>query len=137
MRAGNGADEDAVGVRLGTSSPYEQRFGYSRVVRVGPLAVTAGCTASVDGVVRAPGNAAAQAAVAFGVGLEGLAGVGVGAEAVIATRMYIVDPADADAVGLVHGEVFGRVRPAATMVVVAGLIDPALLVEVELTAWAG
>ena len=134
MPSGN---EDAVGLRLGTTSPYEQRFGYSRVVRVGPLAMTAGCTASVDGVVRSPGDAAAQAAVAFGVGLDALARVGVRAEAVIATRMYIVDARDADGVGPVHGEVFGRVRPAATMVVVAGLIDPAMLVEVELTAWAG
>jgi enamine deaminase RidA (YjgF/YER057c/UK114 family) len=140
MRADDGADSPgrhAVGVRLGTSSPYEQRFGYSRVVRVGPLAVTAGCTASVDGVVQSPGDAAAQAAVAFRVGLEALAGVGLRADAVIATRMYLVDARDADEVGLVHGEVFGRVRPAATMVVVAGLIDPAMLVEVELTAWAG
>jgi enamine deaminase RidA (YjgF/YER057c/UK114 family) len=140
MRADDGADSPerhAVGVRLGTSSPYEQRFGYSRVVRVGPLAVTAGCTASVDGVVQSPGDAAGQAAVAFKLGLDALAGVGVRLEAVIATRMYIVDAADADGVGLVHGKVFGRVRPAATMVVVAGLIDPAMLVEVELTAWAG
>ena len=126
-----------MGVRLGTSSPYEQRFGYSRVVRVGPLAVTAGCTASIDGVVQSPGDAAGQAAVAFGVGLDALARVGLRAESVVATRMYIVDAGDADGVGLVHGEVFGRVRPAATMVVVAGLIDPAMLVEVELTAWAG
>lgn len=140
MRAGDGADSPehhAVGVRFGTSSPYEHRFGYSRVVRVGPLAVTAGCTASIDGVVRSPGDAAGQAAVAFGVGLDALARVGLRAEAVIATRMYIVDARDADGVGLVHGEVFGRVRPVATMVVVAGLIDPAMLVEVELTAWAG
>ncbi len=137
MSAGNGADRDAVGVRVGTSSPFERRFGYSRVVRVGPLAMTAGCTASVDGVVQAPGDAAAQAAVAFGVGVEALARVGVPVEAVIATRMYIVDTADADAVGLAHAEIFGRVRPVATMVVVAGLIDPAMLVEVELTAWAG
>lgn len=129
--------EDAVGARLGTTSPYEQRFGYSRVVRVGPLAMTAGCTASIDGVVQSPGDAAAQAAVAFAVGLDALAGVGVRADAVIATRMYIIDAADADAVGLVHGKVFGRVRPVATMVVVAGLIDPAMLVEVEFTAWAG
>ena len=49
--------------------------------------------------------------------------------------MSIVDAADADAVGLAHARVFGDVRPAATMVVVAGLIDPAMLVEVEVTAW--
>jgi enamine deaminase RidA (YjgF/YER057c/UK114 family) len=132
-------DRDSVaapGIRRGTSSPYEARFGYSRVVRVGPLAVTAGCTAGVDGVVQAPGDAAGQAAVAFGVALEALAGVGVGRQAVVATRMYITDPGHAEAVGSVHGEIFGRVRPVATMVVEAALIDPAMLVEVELTAWA-
>jgi|BarGraIncu00222A_1022003.scaffolds.fasta_scaffold63631_2 enamine deaminase RidA (YjgF/YER057c/UK114 family) len=140
MRADDGADgpeHQLVGVRFGTSSPFEQRFGYSRVVRVGPLALTAGCTATIDGVVQAPGDAAGQAAIAFGVGLGALARVGLGSEAVIATRMYIVDPGDADAVGLVHSDVFGQVRPVATMVVVAGLIDPAMLIEVELTAWAG
>ena len=139
MRADDASrpERQVVGTRIGTSSPYEHRFGYSRVVRVGPLAVTAGCTASADGVVQSPGDAAAQAAVAFRVALESLAEVGLRADAVIATRMYIVDARDADGVGLVHGEVFGRVRPAATMVVVAGLIDPAMLVEVELTAWAG
>jgi enamine deaminase RidA (YjgF/YER057c/UK114 family) len=65
-----------------------------------------------------------------------LAGVGVRPEEVIAVRMSITDRAFAEDVGLAHGEVFGTIRPVATMVVVAGLIDPAMLVEVELTAWA-
>ncbi len=69
--------------------------------------------------------------------LSALAEVGVLAESVVATRMSIVDAADADAVGLAHARVFADVRPAATMVVVAGLIDPAMLVEVEVTAWVG
>jgi enamine deaminase RidA (YjgF/YER057c/UK114 family) len=106
------------------------------VVRVGPLAVTAGCTAVVDGVVRGAGDAGDQARIAFGIALGALAEVGVGPEAVVASRMSIVDPADADAVGLVHGDVFAEVRPVAAMVIVVGLVDPAMLVEVELTAWA-
>ena len=68
--------------------------------------------------------------------MSALVEVGVGAECVIATRMSIVDAADAEAVGLAHGALLGAVRPAATMVVVAALIDPAMLVEIELTAWA-
>jgi len=124
-----------IGERRGSGGPYEDRFGYSRVVRVGPLAVTAGCTAIVDGVVQAAGDAGRQAYIAFGVALSALAGVGVNAESVVTTRMSIVDAADADAVGLAHADVFADIRPAATMVVVAGLIDPAMLVEVELTAW--
>ncbi len=124
-----------VGERRGSGGPYEARYGYSRVVRVGPLAVTAGCTAVVDGVVQAAGDAGRQAEIAFGIALSALADVEVGPESVVATRMSIVDAADADSVGLAHAGVFGDVRPAATMVVVAGLIDPAMLVEVEVTAW--
>lgn len=123
--------------RLGSGGPWEDRFGYSRVVRSGPLAITAGCTAVVSGVVVCPGDAAGQARVAFRTALTALAEVGIAAGQVIATRMSLVDIADADAVGAVHGEVFDAIRPVSTMVAVASLIDPAMLVEVELTAWAG
>ena len=125
------------GERRGSGGPYEDRYGYSRVVRVGPLAVTAGCTAVVDGVVQALGDAGRQADIAFGIALAALGEVGVPVESVVATRMSIVDADHADAVGLAHARVFADVRPAATMVVVAGLIDPAMLVEVEVTAWVG
>lgn len=123
--------------RRGSGGPYEDWYGYSRVVRVGPLAMTAGCTSVVDGEVRAAGDAGAQALLAFGTALSALAGVGVAAENVVATRMSIVAATDAEAVGLAHAAVFGDIRPVATMVVVAALIDPAMLVEVELTAWVG
>jgi enamine deaminase RidA (YjgF/YER057c/UK114 family) len=126
-----------IGDRRGSAGPWPDWYGYSEVVRVGPLAVTAGCTSAVDGVVQAVGDAAGQARIAFRAGLAVLAEVGLGPEHVISTRVFVVDRADATAVGTVHGEVFGDVRPAATMVVVAGLVDPAMLVEVELTAWAG
>lgn len=126
-----------VGDRQGTTGPWPDWYGYAEVVRVGPLAVTAGCTSAVDGVVQAVGDAAGQARIAFRAGLDALARVGLRPEHVIGTRVYVVDRADAVTVGTVHGQVFGEVRPAATMVVVAGLVDPAMLVEVELTAWAG
>ncbi len=126
-----------VGDRRGSGGPYEDRFGYSRVVRVGPLAVTAGCTAVVDGSVRAVGDAGEQTRIALRTALAALAEVGVRADQVINTRLSIVDRSDADAVGRAHRDVLGDVRPAATMTVVAGLIDPAMLVEVELTAWTG
>ncbi len=125
------------GDRRGSGGPYEDRYGYSRVVRVGPLAVTAGCTSVVDGLVRSPGDAGGQAEVAFGTALDALASVGAAAESVIATRMYVTSRDHVEAVGLVHGRLFGGTRPVATMVVVAGLVDPAMLVEVELTAWSG
>lgn len=126
-----------IGVRRGSVGPGQDWYGYSEVVRVGPLAVTAGRTSVVDGVVQAPDDAAGQARIAFRAGLAALAEVGLGPEHVIGTRVFVVDRADAIAVGTVHGEVFGDVRPAATLVVVAGLVDPAALVEVEFTAWAG
>lgn len=121
--------------RQGSGGPYEERFGYSRVVRSGPLAMTAGCTSVVNGVVQAPGDAGEQARIAFGTALAALRGVGAGVESVVATRMSVVTAADAEAVGLAHAAIFGDVRPVATMVVVAALIDPVMLVEVELTAW--
>ena len=99
--------------------------------------MTAGCTSVVDGVVEGVGDPGLQTRIALGTALAALAGVGVRPEEVVAVRMSITDRAFAEDVGLAHGEVFGTIRPVATMVVVAGLIDPAMLVEVELTAWAG
>lgn len=81
-------------------------------------------------------DAAGQARQAFDVAVAALAELGLGLEHVVRTRMYVTDGRDTDAVGLVHGELFGAAPPAATMVVVAGLVDPRLLVEVELDARA-
>jgi enamine deaminase RidA (YjgF/YER057c/UK114 family) len=112
-------------------------YGYSRVVRAGDLAWTAGCTSTVDGVVTHPGDAAAQTAQALRIGLDALAEVGAEPADVVRTRMYVVDRTYADEVGRAHNAVFGAVRPAATLVVVAGLLDPEHLVEVELEAYLG
>ncbi|SCL37395.1 Enamine deaminase RidA, house cleaning of reactive enamine intermediates, YjgF/YER057c/UK114 family [Micromonospora rhizosphaerae] len=123
--------------RLGSGGPWEAAFGYSRVVRAGDLAWTAGCTATVDGKVVHVGDPAAQTAQALRIALNALAEVGAEPADVIRSRMYVTDRAHADEVGRAHNAVFGAVRPAATMVVVAGLIDPDHLVEVELEAWLG
>jgi enamine deaminase RidA (YjgF/YER057c/UK114 family) len=98
--------------------------------------MTAGCTSVVDGVVEGVGDPGMQTRIALGTALAALAGVGVRLEEVVAVRMSITDREFAEDVGQAHGGVFGTVRPVATMVVVAGLLDPAMLVEVELTAWA-
>jgi enamine deaminase RidA (YjgF/YER057c/UK114 family) len=123
--------------RFGSGGPYEKIYGYSRVVRAGDRLVTAGCTATVDGVVTAVGDPYAQTVTAFGIALDALATAGASVEDVIRTRMYVTDRAHADAVGRAHGEVFATVRPAATLVIVAGLIHPDMLVEVEAEAWTG
>jgi enamine deaminase RidA (YjgF/YER057c/UK114 family) len=120
--------------RYGSGGPYEEIYGYSRVVRAGNRLVTAGCTAVVDGVVTGLGDPYAQTVTAFRVALDALAEAGASIEDVIRTRMYVTGRAHADPAGRAHGEVFGAVRPAATLLIVAGLIDPEMLVEVEVEA---
>ncbi len=122
-------------LRLGSDGPWEDTYGYSRVVRAGDFVLTAGCTSTVDGVVTNVGDAGAQAATALRIALDGLAQLGVGVGNVVRTRMYVTDRADCDAVGRAHGAVFGDIRPAATMVLVAGLLDPEHLVEIEVEAY--
>jgi enamine deaminase RidA (YjgF/YER057c/UK114 family) len=121
--------------RHGSGGPWEDVYGYSRVVRAGSWLLVAGTTATVDGTVRHAGDPHAQAVLAFRLALEALEAAGGGLGDVVRTRMYVVGPAHADAVGRAHGGVFGAVRPAATMVMVAGLLSPEMLVEVELDAY--
>ncbi len=118
-----------------SGGPWEAAGGYSRAVAVGDACFVAGTTdAGPGGGSLHPGDAAAQARAALAI-IEGALGqAGFALEEVVRTRMYIVDPADADAVVAVHGEVFRHVRPAATLVVVARLIEPTLLVEIEAEA---
>jgi enamine deaminase RidA (YjgF/YER057c/UK114 family) len=103
-------------------------------VRTGNRILVSGCTSVVDGHVRHPGDAAAQLRVALDTGIAAVVSLGGFAADVVRTRMYVVSRSDCEAVGLVHGERFAQVRPAATMVVVSGLIDEAMLVEIELEA---
>ncbi len=121
--------------RHGSGGPWEDTVGYARVVVAGGHAWTAGCTATVDGVVLHEGDPAGQARTAFRVALDALDRAGFGPQDVVRTRMYLRDVADADAVGRVHAELFGAVRPAATMLAVAGFVDPRMLVEVEVEAF--
>lgn len=120
--------------RLGSGNPYEDVFGYARVVRSGDTAWTAGCTATVDGQVVHDGDAAAQARTALGIALDALARVGMGPSNVVQCRLYVRHARDTDAVGKAHAEVLGSTRPAATMIVVNGFVHPLMLVEVELVA---
>jgi enamine deaminase RidA (YjgF/YER057c/UK114 family) len=121
--------------RFGSGGPWEARYGYSRVVATDRHAWVAGCTATVDGELVHLDDARAQTLTAFGIALDALAGAGFAPSDVVRTRMYVVRPEDLDAVGLAHGEVFAAVRPASTALVVAGLVDPRMLVEVEVEAY--
>lgn len=119
--------------RVWSGSPYEEPIGFSRAVRVGDRVLVSG-TGPVwpDGEVDEDPHA--QAARCFEIALSALAELGAGDDDVVRTRMYLTDAADWPAVGRAHGEVFGQRRPAATMVVVAGLVDPRWRVEIELEA---
>ena len=116
-----------------SGSPFESTIGFSRAVRVGATIAVSG-TAPVwpDGHVDP--DPAVQARRCWEIMLAALEELGGTVDDVIRTRQYVVDAADADAVGAVHGEIFGDVRPASTMVVVAALHDPRWKVEFELDA---
>jgi enamine deaminase RidA (YjgF/YER057c/UK114 family) len=119
---------------VGSASPWELQVGYSRAVRVGDVVHVAGTTAVRDGVVQAAGDPHGQARVALEIIAAALAGCGAALTDVVRTRIYVTDIAHWAEVGRAHGEVFGDVRPAATMVQVAALIGPELLVEIEADA---
>lgn len=123
---------------VSSGGPYETRYGYSRAIAVGDSCWVAGTTdAGPDGTSLHPADPSAQARTAFAVVIRALEAAGFGVDDVVRTRMYVVRPGDASAVAAVHGELFGEIRPASTLVVVAGLIDPSLLVEVEAEARRG
>ena len=121
-----------------SGSPFEAAVGFSRAVRVGDRVAVAG-TAPIgaDGRTAGAGDPAAQARRCLEIIQAALEQAGAGLGDVIRTRSYLTDAADWEAVGRVHGEFFGSVRPASTMVVVAGLLDPAWRVEIEAEAIIG
>ncbi|GAB3343975.1 RidA family protein [Modestobacter lapidis] len=123
--------------RIGSGAPWEEVVGYSRVVVSGDSAWVSGTTATVDGVVVHPGDAGAQTRVALAGIARALEQAGFTLADVVRTRMYVTDIGRWEEVGRAHGEVFGDIRPATSMVQVAGLIDPAMLVEVEADAVRG
>ena len=116
-----------------SGSPYEQRFGFSRAVRDGDLIHVAG-TAPIWPDGSCDPDPEAQADRCFEIIAEALAGLDSGLGDVVRTRMYLTDPAHAEAVGRAHARAVGPAGPAATMVVVAGLLDDRWLVEIEADA---
>ncbi len=119
--------------RVKSGSAYEPAIGFSRAVRVGDRVLVSG-TAPIwpDGSCDA--DVEVQARRCLEIVLQALAELGAGPEHVVRTRTYLTDAGDWEAVGRAHGEVFRDVRPAATMVVVAGLLDPRWKLEMEAEA---
>jgi enamine deaminase RidA (YjgF/YER057c/UK114 family) len=122
--------------RFGSDNPWEATVGYCRAVRAGDHVHVSGTTAVVDGVVVGVGDAAEQTRVALRIIADALVRAGASLADVVRTRMFVTDIDDWEAVGRAHGEVFTAIRPAATMVEVSRLIDPELLVEIEVDAYA-
>jgi len=121
--------------RIGSDGVWEREYGYSRVVAAGPHAWVAGCTATVDGVVQGNGDPYTQMKVALDIAAKALEQAGFALSDVVRTRWYVVHARDVSEVGRAHAEVFAENKPAATALVVSGLIDPGMLVEVELDAY--
>ena len=121
--------------RISSGGPWEAVAGYSRAIVVGDSCWVAGTTdAGPDGVSRHPDDVAGQARAVFAIIERALAEGGFSLRDVVRTRMFVADMSMSDALSAVHGEVFGDIRPAATIVAVAGLMHPSLLVEIEADA---
>jgi enamine deaminase RidA (YjgF/YER057c/UK114 family) len=118
---------------VSSGSPYEPTIGFSRAVRVGDRVLVSG-TAPVWPDGNCDPDPAVQADRCLEIVLTALAEAGAGPQDVVRTRMFLTDPAHADAVSRAHGRVFADIRPAATMVVVAALLDPRWKVEIEAEA---
>jgi enamine deaminase RidA (YjgF/YER057c/UK114 family) len=123
--------------RFAGSAPWEASYGYSRVVLAGDWAITAGTTATGSDGVLHPDDAYQQTIAAFMIALDALQAAGVAADRVVRTRMYVTDISCQADVGRAHHELFGDIRPVATMVEVGRLADPSHLVEVEVEAYIG
>ena len=121
--------------KISTKTPWEPVVGYSRAVAAGDFVFVSGCTSVADGVFVHPGDAGAQTTQAIANVAQALESLGVGLADVVRTRMYVTDISRWEEYARAHGAAFGDIQPASSMIEVAALIDPRMLVEVEADAY--
>jgi enamine deaminase RidA (YjgF/YER057c/UK114 family) len=122
-------------VKISTQTPWEPVVGYSRAVAAGDFVFVSGCTSVADGKFVHEGDAAAQATQAIANVAQALEQVGLTLADVVRTRMYVTDISRWEEYGRAHGAAFGEAMPATSMIGIAALVDPRMLIEVEAVAY--
>jgi enamine deaminase RidA (YjgF/YER057c/UK114 family) len=120
---------------ISSGGPWEAVIGYSRAVVAGEYVHVSGSTSTVDGVLQHENDPYNQTLTAFKVIESALVQANYSLKDIVRTRVFLANADDMDAVSKAHGELFGEIRPAATMLAGLKFINPAMLVEIEVDAW--